>query len=195
MIRVLLIVAALVLPVLGQQAEEAKAWPIIPGKRVGPITALSSLSTLQALFGWKNVKMCKLPGAEGETIDGARINAGPGRELEIVWEDGTVGRRIADVRLTGKAWTLDNGLRLGSTVPEVEAVNGRPFKLSGFGWDYGGWATFEGGGLGAGLAIRFLPSEEHYSTEITGDRSVSSDSSTLRAAHPLVTELVIHLGS
>jgi hypothetical protein len=190
--RLLVIAVVLTLSVVAEPSD--KAWQIIPGKRVGPVTGLSSQSTLEALFGRKNVTMSKLPAAEGETIDGARIHAGPERQLEVIWEEMAVGKRISMVRLIGKGWTLDNGLRLGLTVADVEKINGKPFKVSGFDWDYGGWANFSEGALATGVSVRFSPTESDYSREIVGDRDVSSASTALRAANPLVTEIDIHLG-
>ena len=190
--RLLVIALAVSLSVVAEPSD--KAWQIIPGKRVGPVTSLSSQSTLEALFGRKNVTMAKLPAAEGETIDGARVAVSPGRELEVIWEDMAVGKRISMVRLIGKGWTLDNGLRLGLTIADVEKINGKPFKISGFDWDYGGWANFSEGTLATGVSVRFSPTESDYSREIVGDRDVSSTSAALRAANPLVTEIDIHLG-
>lgn len=189
-----LLLACLLLPLTNLHAEEL-LWKFEPGKRIGPITAYSSLSTLQALFGRDKVKDGKLPAAEGETVDGAKIKVGEGRELEVIWEFNAVGKRIAEVSLVGNAWKLENGLRLGIGIEEVEKINGKPFTLSGFDWDYGGYATFEDGALSQGLSVRFSPTEEHYSLEIVGEKKVSSSNAALRAAHPLVVEITIRFDS
>lgn len=188
-----LLLASLLLPVSTLQAEES--WKVEPGKRVGPITAYSSLSTLQALFGRDKVKDGKLPAAEGETVDGAKIKVAEGRELEVIWESDAVGKKIAEVSLVGNGWRLENGLRLGIGIEEVEKINGKPFTLSGFDWDYGGYAFFDDGALGKGLTVRFSPTEENYSQEIVGEKKVSSSSAALRAAHPLVVAITIRFDS
>jgi hypothetical protein len=164
---------------------------VVPGKRVGPITAYSSLRILQSLFGKAQVQAGKVPGAEGETLDGAVIKKGTDQELQIVWQPEAVGKRIASVRVMGRAWKFENGLRLGLTVSEVEAINGKPFKISGFDWDYGGYASFEGGTLVQGVSVRFRPSVENYSKEIVGEKQLASTSAALRAANPLVSELTV----
>ena len=167
----------------------------VPGKRVGAITAYSSLATLKALYGSANVQSCKVPGAEGETLDGAKLLTGTDRALEIIWVPEAVERRIEAVRLIGKAWTLDNGVRLGLTIEETEKINGKPFKVSGFGWDYGGYASFTDGLLGKGVSVRFSPTEAEYSGSISGEKQIPSSDTTLRAAHPLVAELTITFGT
>jgi len=184
-----LLIIGLMLPTLLLRAQEP--WKVEPGKRVGPITAYSSLSTLQALFGRDKVKDGKLPAAEGETVDGARIQVAEGRELEVIWAPDAAGKRISEVSLLGKTWKLDNGLRLGLGIEEVEKINGKPFTLSGFDWDYGGYAFFDDGALGKGLTVRFSPTEENYSLEIVGEKKVPSSSAALRAAHPLVVEITV----
>ena len=189
MLSRLLLIVSLLLPLSVARTQES--WKVEPGKRLGPITAFSSLSTLQALFGRDKVKDGKLPAPEGETVDGARIIVGEGRELEVVWTPEAVGKRIDEVTLVGKAWKLDNGLRLGLGIEEVEKINGKPFALSGFDWDYGGYAFFDDGTLGKGLTVRFSPTEEHYSQEIIGDKKVLSSSAALRAAQPLVVTITI----
>ena len=166
----------------------------IPGRRVGPVTSYSSLAILQQLFGRSNVKAGKLPGAEGELIDGAVINPGTDKELQVVWEPEAVGRRIEAVRIIGKAWKFENGLAVGMTVSDVAKINGMPFKMNGFDWDYGGYARFDGGALAAGVSVRFRPGEEKYSAEITGNKHLPSTSTALLAANPLVSAITVTFG-
>lgn len=168
---------------------------VIPGKRVGPVTTYSSLPVLLALFGRSNVKAGKIPGAEGEVIDGAVIYGGTERELQVIWEPDAVGRRIELVRVIGRAWKFCNGLAVGLTVSDVEKINGAAFTISGFDWDYGGYARFDGGALARGVMVRFRPGEESYSREIVGEKQIPSTSAALQAANPLVSELSVTFGT
>ncbi len=43
--------------------------------------------------------------------------------------------------------TLDNGVKIGTTLSELVKLNGKPFTFTGFDWDYGGYAIFEKGKL------------------------------------------------
>ncbi len=62
-------------------------------------------------------------------------------------------------------WRTTHGIRRGMTLAEIEALNGRPFKLYGFGFDYGGTTLdWNGGSLdkqagGCTLTLRFTMRE------------------------------------
>src|SRR5262245_51897178 len=59
--------------------------------------------------------------------------------LEVIWSDHTARTKPSSVRVGHKGvWVMDNGLKVGSTIAEVEAINGKPFRLYGFGWEMGG---------------------------------------------------------
>lgn len=168
---------------------DAKNNVIVLGKRVGLIKPGMTASDIEHAYGKKNLKLQKIPGAEGEEIDGAKLFAGTDRELEIVWDPDTDKKQVVfDIRVLGKAWKFDNGLKSGMTVEEIEKINGKPFKIAGFDWDYGGYANFEGGKLDGKVSIRFSPSTENVPEYLSGDKQLSSTDKQLRAAKPLVDE-------
>ena len=162
---------------------------IVLGKRVGLIKPGMSVTDIERAYGKENLKLQKIPGAEGEEIDGAKLFAGTGRELEIVWDpDNDKKQVVFDIRVMGKDWKFENGLKSGMTVEEVEKINGKPFKVAGFEWDYGGYANFEGGKLAGKVSIRFSPSTKNVPEYLSGDKQISSSDKKLRAAKPLVDE-------
>ena len=88
--------------------------------------------------------------------------------------------------------------RPGRPIEEVERINGQPFKLMGFFWDYGGNAGFETGNLGdvpggCFLGLHFYPMleplPEDISMAISGDIELSSDQKEVRAAKIVVDEI------
>jgi hypothetical protein len=162
---------------------------IILGKRVGLIKPGMSVTDIERAYGKENLKLQKIPGAEGEEIDGAKLFAGTDRELEIVWDpDNDKKQVVFDIRVMGKDWKFENGLKSGMTVEEVEKINGKPFKVAGFEWDYGGYANFAGGKLAGKVSIRFSPTTENVPEYLSGDKQISSSDKKLRAAKPLVDE-------
>ncbi len=162
---------------------------IILGKRVGVIKPGMNVTDIERAYGKENLKLQKIPGAEGEEIDGAKLFAGTDRELVIVWDPDNDKRQVVfDIRIMGKDWKFDNGLKSGMTVEEVEKINGKPFKIAGFEWDYGGYANFAGGKLDGKVSIRFSPSTENVPEYLSGDKQISSSDKKLRAAKPLVDE-------
>jgi hypothetical protein len=172
-------------------ADEAdpKDNTIVLGKRVGLIKPGMTASDIERAYGKDNLKLQKIPGAEGEEIDGAKLFAETDRELEIVWDpDNEKQKVVFDIRVIGKAWKFENGLKSGMTVEEVEKINGKPFKIAGFEWDYGGYANFEGGKLAGKVSIRFGPTTENIPEYLSGDKQLSSADKKLRAAKPVVDE-------
>jgi len=162
---------------------------IVLGKRVGLIKPGMTATDIEHAYGKQNLKLQKIPGAEGEEIDGAKLFEGTDRELEIVWDpDNDKKQVVFDIRVMGKAWTFENGLKSGMTVEDVEKINAKPFKIAGFEWDYGGYANFEGGKLDGKVSLRFSPSTENVPEYLSGDKQLSSTDKKLRAAKPLVDE-------
>lgn len=164
---------------------------IIPGVRVGPILKGATLTSLKAIYGGGKVKPAKIPGAEGEEIDGASLFKGTDRELEVIFNPEGDEREVWDIRVIGKAWKFENGLRSGLSLEDVEKINGRPFKVWGFEWDMGGWADFTGGTLDARVSVRFETSAENLPESLMGDKQITSTDKKLRAAKPKVSEISV----
>jgi hypothetical protein len=91
-------------------------------------------------------------------------------------------------------------VRLGSALAEVEALNGMPFKVLGFGWDYGGAAGFPNGAFAdiPGGCIMSLSFDLDWSKEfgpefdaIMGDQQLDSNDRLLREAAPTVSEIAV----
>jgi hypothetical protein len=101
----------------------------------------STLDALRQRFGAQHVTVAEIDGAEGETSRGIVLFADdPKRRAEIFPQDDATMRGIASIRVSGKTsrWHLDNGLRLGMTLAELVAANGKPVTFNGLDWDYGG---------------------------------------------------------
>lgn len=159
---------------------------IIPGKRVGLITPGMSADEIRKVYGAKNLVMAQIPIAEGAFLEGAKLFAGSDRELQLIWKDGDPKKILSDVNVIGSAWVFESGIRVGSTLLEVEKINGKPFMMSGFDWDYGGYAVdFQGGKL-KNLGLRFTYGTRQIDLSLVGDKSISSGDSKLRALNPTV---------
>lgn len=100
-----------------------------------------SLDDLRRRFGVANVTVTQIDGAEGETFRGIVLFPDdPARRAEIFPQDDATLSGISSIRVSGTTsrWQLDNGLRLGMTLAELVAANGKPVSFSGLDWDYGG---------------------------------------------------------
>lgn len=164
---------------------------IVLGERVGLIKPGMTSAEIERAYGKKNLKLVELPGPEGSTFSGAKLFEGTDRELEIAWNPEKEDRKVvSEVIVIGKAWTFANGLKQGMSLAEVEKINGKPFQVAGFGWDYGGYANFEGGKLEGKLSVRFDIKTDDYPDSVTGDRMVPSTHKALRALKPFVADRI-----
>lgn len=160
------------------------------GKRVGAVTKNSTLEQLKEAYGAKNVKSADLPGPEGTTIKGVILFEGGKHEMHAVWNEEKLGKEIFDVLLIGPAWVIGGKLKVGASLEDVEAVNGGAFKVGGFDWDLGGYASFEGGKLDGKVMVRFYPSGESHES-LSGEKQIPTGNKTLRKAKPEVTEMAV----
>lgn len=161
----------------------------------------SSEARLVAHFGREHVVTGEVPGPEGTTMIATTVYPGdPEREFQAVWwHEDTL--RDPSFFTTPPGDTAPGGARIGMTVEEVEALNGGPFNILGFGWDYSGSTGFQPGDL-SGLPelcfvnVTFEPSVELPADvdpePISGDKEVRSDLPLLRQVEPRVVE--IHFG-
>lgn len=160
-----------------------------------PVGPKDTAATVRKRFGAAAVRT-KIDGAEGMQIYGIVLwPKDPARRLELYLSEDRV-QRITGVGVVGNSrWQL-GGLRLGDGITKVQQLNGKPFKLSGFDWDYGGYANdLQRGKLdtlpgGCNLSIRFEPGQvDPYPEGISGDVTLSSADPKVRAAKPVVSEL------
>lgn len=193
----LLAAAALAASVLPAAAQPAA----IVGDRLAcaaPFGPKSSHTEVVAAFGKLEVAFEKVDGAEGEEIQATVVHPhDAARRLELTWADDKKRSGLLGVRFSEQAtWIAPNGVKHGMSVAEVEKMNGRPFALSGFNWDYGGYVTdWKGGALDAALPggctvqVRFsIPDDlpDAVIGKVSGDRTFTSSDKAVRAAKPVV---------
>jgi hypothetical protein len=127
------------------------------------------------------------------------------RTVAVFWHDTTRRRAPERLRVSGDStrWRVGPGITLGTDLATLERLNGAPFTLSGFGWDYGGTVgAWAGGALDSivpqgGLLLRLAvpagaaPERVAVAESLSGDRPFRSDDPRMRRANPEVRE--IHL--
>jgi hypothetical protein len=185
----------------GCARDSTKAWEIVPGERLGLLDLSESEMDLQAGYGAPYIRHTSVYIGEGEHVPGtALFPDDPEKRVEIIWQDTTVRRYPARAILSGakSQWKLSRGVTLGTTLSDLERINGRPFAMAGFGWDYAGVVTSWNGGaldsLFQGRAWLYLEPEPdrrqdpHYA-EVQGDHDFASDSPAMRALEPKITRI------
>lgn len=178
------------------------AWEIVPGQRLGLLDPSESERELRAGYGAAFVRHVTVSLGEGEVMPGTALYPDdPDKRVEIVWKNAIARRYPARALLRGtkSRWTLPQGITLGTTLAELERLNGRPFTMAGFGWDYSGAVTsWDGGALSVlkGRAWLYLEpapgkNQDPSYAQVQGDRDVPSDSPAMRALEPRITRIAV----
>ena len=202
-------------PPAPEAAAPAEDWLIVPGERVGKITASSTAADLIAAYGAENVKDTEFFLGEGETEMGTGLFLDDEtKTVRILWIDPENKAKPATVELTGtkSVWKTAEGISLGTPLTKVQEINGKPFKLYGFEWDYGGSLSEGNNGHIMGLphedpekgfqpvffGLTFQPDydakpdfpQEKYS-QVAGDTEFSSDHAVMQELDPVVYAITV----
>jgi hypothetical protein len=164
-----------------------------------PVSVQDSAKSLMQRYGDEAAIGDKLStGVEDITYQGVVLMPqSPDRRIEIGFTDDTM-RRVARLTLIDaktSQWMVA-GVTLGSTLAEVQKINGRPFLIREFFTDGGGFVVdWKGGALsrplpagGCFLGVRFGKADETGSP--TGD-PIASDKANLRKWGPVVEQIVV----
>ena len=174
-------------------ALDAADRTIVPGQRVGAVTKATPPAALAKIFGTAKVRYAQVPIAEGTKASGAYVLAKTQDELQVGFHQNK--KRIEFIRIVGRNWKTENGIHVGTSIEELERINGAPFELSGFDWDYGGMVQRRPQDkLSRDLAITLTPTKrvaEAESSQVSGDRKLTSNHPVLKKMAVVVSSLVI----
>ncbi|MFH3478086.1 hypothetical protein [Xanthobacter variabilis] len=162
----------------------------------GPFAPNTTALNLAADFGQANVVTGTVTSPDGNSSPGVVVLPNdPGLAMEISFKDPAnlaSPRRISFTEES--AWSV-NGIRIGSTIADLEKANGGPFRVQGFGGQAGGVvADWQGGRLsnigggcrpGVQLALPATVSSA-VQGKLSGPGRISSGDANLRAANPTV---------
>lgn len=183
-------------PVADAQGNMAPSFLIVPNKSFGPITADFTESDLKKAFGEANVRAEKMYVGDGMEWDGYAVYPdSPEKRLEVFWaQEGP--KRLEYLQVVGEKsqWKTAEGVTLGTTLLELEELNGGTFELLGLDWDFGGGVSDWHGGKLEGLTLQLGRSEEvelsqEEMAEITGEQTVQSDHPAIRKVNPKVMKI------
>jgi hypothetical protein len=180
----------------------AGEWQIVPGAAAGRVTAGSSEADLRQAYGPDAVDSSRIDIGEGETTPGTVLyHSDSARRAEIIWQDTVKRARPARLILRGgrSLWQVNPGISLGTSLQDLERMNGRPFKLAGFGWDYSGVVIdWSGGNLDsslAGIKLYLDPGNSAYESpiyaQVLGDRDYSSALAPMQQLSPRVYQIFV----
>jgi len=195
-------------PAASEAASEAVASSLAPADYTSlanvmtcdwPVKKTDTAESLLATYK-SYAQVTTIPGAEGTEEKGVVLyGSDPRRRVEVFFYDEAM-TEVSLVLVRGDSqWSGPRGLHLESSLADVEGANEKPFKLSGFDWDYGGYVSdFNRGKLAKVkgkciFGVRFgIPENSGPVTDsITGERTLVSTDPAVVAANPVVQELSV----
>ena len=163
-----------------------------------------SRARLVERFGAANVVEDSVQNADAPAVPGTVLFPKDStRRLEIIWADPKTRTRPERVDLRGESgrWAVDPGIRLGMRLTDLERINGGPFTVTGFDWDYGGTITnWRGGKLARPASetprifIQLSPAETDTGAArnaVAGDREFSSKNPAMQEINPHVASISV----
>ena len=157
---------------------------------------------LATAFHAKNVAFAQVDAASGGKVMASVLFAkDPKQRLEVWWSKPASRSDTHLIVINSQSdWIAPGELRLGLTLADLERLNGKSFKLSGFDknnvttlsdWN-GGLLGAVPGGCKVGLSLRAsLTASASALSALPADREFSSADAALRALNPTVSEILI----
>lgn len=191
--------------ITGGLMGKSNDWLIVPGSRVGPITAATNHADLIELFGADNVVEEEVTISDGGPEPGTVIFKNrPYDSLSIVWSpEHKISTIVACFVQWPEPkdchWHTREGITFGTALKALERLNGGAFQLAGFAFDGSGAVTsWEGGHLAplkaASCGQVYVRLEAHPQNppqkllyeQLSGDRPFLSSIPGMQALNPRV---------
>ena len=164
-----------------------------------------SRSLLARTFEPRELREAAVEIGEGETLPGTVLFPDdPRRRLSVVWPNRPSPAGKIWLMVDGESrWRGYRDIGLGTDLRTLERLNGRPFALAGFAWDYGGTVVdWRGGALASTatercrLIVRLEPprnAPRDLVDQVVGDRDFPSDHPAIRALNPAAYQVILEL--
>src|SRR5262245_14653047 len=178
--------------------------PAQPARAVacsGAFAKDSSHLKLATLYKSENVVFTEVDASEGKKLMASVLFPNdPKRRLEVWWENEAARSGTYLIVINGQStWNAPKGLKLGLQLAALERLNGKPFKLNGFGkgsegtvsdWQGGALEQLTGG-CKVGVSMRADPKAAPAAIEQAGAAELASTDAAIKAIKPSVAEIII----
>lgn len=162
----------------------------------------SSHLRLAMVYDSRNVTFTEVDAGSGKTVEASVLfPKDPRRRLEVWWSKPDLRKDTFLIVINGQSdWIAPGRIRLGLSLPQLEKLNGKPFKLKGFDksgvarvsdWDGGALATFAGGcksGVSLKASAKAAPDAV---TALPADHEFSSADPAMRTVKPTISEILV----
>ena len=160
----------------------------------------SSHMKLATRFDSRNVVFTEVDGPEGsKPMASVLFPKDPKRRLEVWWDNEAARSGTYLIVINGQStWSAPKGLKLGLALAALERLNGKPFKLNGFGkgneasvsdWQGGALEQLTGG-CKVGVSLRADPKAAPAAIEQAAAELASTEAA-IKAIKPAVSEIII----
>ncbi len=181
----------------GVAAKPARAMKQYVVTCSGVFARDSSHAKLAMAYRSRNVAFTQVDAAGGRKVMASVLFAKDAkRRLEVWWSKPASRTDTHLIVINGQSdWIAPGELRLGLTLADVEKLNGKPFKLTGFDknnvaalsdWNGGQLAALPGG-CKIGISLR----STSPASDLSADHAFTSNDSAMRAANPTVSEILV----
>ncbi|HEY2018125.1 MAG TPA: hypothetical protein VGH38_31685 [Bryobacteraceae bacterium] len=204
---------AILVTLLFAPPQQGNDFALVPGVRVGPITATSVRADLDRFFPKGAVEDDEIELDEGMLQPATFVyRKDPSQTLAISWNGKGPEAHPKQIfvchglRRGSCRWQAGGGIGMATRLSELEALNGKAFTISGFGYNYGGnvlsWEdgklakldcngrlvlTLDGERNGSRYTVAMTPEEVHA---VRGDRPIRSSTPAMRKLNPRVVGIL-----
>ena len=152
-------------------------------------------SGAMAIAHGKNVLTTEIGLGEGETKRGLLVFPKTKNEIQVLFQGKVEMAKLESIRIKGigSKWKTDSGIKVGTTIEELVAINGKDFKFYGLEWDYSGrLVSWNGGKLDKKVSI-FLEATnvEPVFPDLIGDKEFWSSNPKAIEAGLFVNSILI----
>jgi hypothetical protein len=178
---------------------------IVSGVSFGDILPTSSEKDLIQIFGEENVIRDSIHIGEGYYEIGTTVFKNSPNEISIIWNDSKNVKSPSYITVKGSNsnWVTNQGIQIGTSLKQLETINGGPFTMTGFAWDYAGTIIEWKNGKLAAIAgesndkmlirlgeyenLKITPEEYQ---QLIGDIAFESSNKLLQKMNPIVYQMV-----
>jgi hypothetical protein len=127
------------------------------------------------------------------TYPNTRLYPKTKNEVEFQWNDTINFKDLRVICIAGEScgWKTKVGITLGTTLKDLEKLNTKPFTFSGFGWDYSGTTSWDGGELEKMKIGVTLGLKDNFVEGLAGEQQFKSSFELAQKANPIVVEVTL----
>ena len=159
-------------------------------------TTDTTLAQIEQKYGKENVITGDVDGPEGDSFTATTVFPKDDvRKFEIYWFDEEKREGLSGFTLPQDG-VGPSGIKIGMAIKDVQKINGKPFTVGGFYWDYGGAASFAGGKLenkddaACFMGVTFAPSvettDQKIGDAISGEKDLKSNMKEFDVVKPVI---------